>query len=334
MEEVILVTGGAGYIGAQTCKMLSQSGYLPVTYDNLSTGHLHSVKWGPFVHGDLRDRKTLDEVFIKFQPKAVIHFAASSIVIESMIDPGKYYDNNVISSIHLLEAMRDHHVTNLVFSSTCATYGNPRSIPITEEHPQEPISPYGTSKLMVEKILLDFQKVHQISSVSLRYFNAAGADFTAEHGEDHTPETHLIPSLIEVALGRKEAFTIYGTDFSTPDGSAIRDYIHIEDLAKAHVSALKWVSKSKQNEQINLGTGIGSSIYEIIALTEQICGKKIPTKYANKRIGEPSHLVAANDKAKKLLNWQPLNSSLEMIIESAWKWHTRTMIPVTDLFRT
>lgn len=317
MSETILVTGGAGYIGSHTCKALAKAGYVPVVYDNLSTGHAYAVKWGPFVEGDLNDRVKLNEVFATYKPKAVIHFAANAIVMESMADPGKYYRNNVGSTLTLLEAMRDAGVEQLVFSSSCATYGNPQFTPITEVHPQVPINPYGRSKLMVEQMIADFEMAHGIKAVNLRYFNAAGADLETQIGENHTPETHLIPTIIQAALGLREEIVVYGTDFSSRDGSAVRDYIHVQDLADAHVAALK-VGKSAS---INLGTGTGHSVLEIIDAMQKFCGKTLPVRLESRRPGEPGILTADNSKAKELLGWNPQYSDLPTLIESAWKWH-------------
>ncbi|HEY4254843.1 MAG TPA: UDP-glucose 4-epimerase GalE, partial [Chlamydiales bacterium] len=239
MTIPVLVTGGAGYIGSHTCKALAAAGFLPIAYDNLSTGHAYAVKWGPFVQGDLFDQAKLLETFEAFQPQAVLHFAASALVIESMHHPELYYRNNVAGTLSLLEAMRKKGLSKLVFSSTCATYGNPVELPLTEEHPQAPINPYGRSKLMIEQMLSDFSKAYGLKTAILRYFNAAGADAETEIGENHTPETHLIPSIIQAALGQKKEVVVYGTQFPTRDGSAIRDYIHVTDLADAHVLALK-----------------------------------------------------------------------------------------------
>lgn len=321
--DIILVTGGAGYIGSHTCKALATIGLIPVTYDNLSTGHKQAVKWGPLVIGDLRDRKQLDLAFKQYKPKGVLHFAASALVIESMTNPGKYYDNNVSGSISLLEAMIENHVPHLVFSSTCATYGHPQFSPITEDHPQNPINPYGRSKLMVEQIIRDFENVHNLHSVCLRYFNAAGADHESEIGEDHTPETHILPSAIEAALRKRKELVVYGTDFPTQDGSAVRDYIHVEDLAKAHVSALQWLFTNNRSTCINLGTGVGSTVLEILRAVEAISKTKIEVRFEKKREGEPSHLIADNKKAKELIDWTPQRSSLSQLVETAWKWHTR-----------
>lgn len=316
MNETILVTGGAGYIGSHTCKALAKAGYLPVVYDNLTTGHAYAIKWGPFVQGDLNDRAKLNEAFLTYEPKAVIHFAADALVVESMTHPGKYYRNNVGSTISLLEAMRDHNVKKLVFSSTCATYGHPQFTPITEKHPQLPINPYGRTKLMVEQMIADFEAAHGLSAVNLRYFNAAGADLETQIGENHTPETHLIPNVILTALGLKNEIVVYGTDFESRDGSAVRDYIHVQDLAEAHVAALKCKSAS-----INLGTGTGYSVLEIIDAVQQFCGKTLPVRLDTRRAGEPGVLTADNTKARELLGWSPKISDLPTLIESAWKWH-------------
>lgn len=317
MTQTILVTGGAGYIGSHTCKALAKAGFTPVVYDNLSTGHAYAVKWGPFVQGDLNDKAKLHEAFLTYKPIAVMHFAASALVSESMIDPGKYYRNNVANTLSLLETMRDHGVKKLVFSSTCATYGNPVSMPITEKHPQNPINPYGRSKLMIEQMIADFEAAHGLTAVILRYFNAAGADLQTQVGENHDPETHLIPAIIQAALGLKKEVVVYGTDFDTKDGSAIRDYIHVEDLASAHVAALS----CERSVALNLGTGIGYSVFEVIDAVQKFCGKILPVRLENRRPGDPSTLTADNTKACQTLNWQPKASDLPTLVESAWKWH-------------
>lgn len=318
--ENILVTGGAGYIGSQTCKILAKAGFSPVTYDNLSTGHAYAVKWGPLVIGDLDDRNKLHKTIDKFKPKAVLHFAASALVLESMKNPGKYYRNNLGGSIALLEAMRDCKVTNLIFSSTCATYGQVHSIPITENHPQSPINPYGRSKLMVEQVISDFEIAHGIQSVILRYFNVAGADPEGEIGEHHDPETHLIPSIIEAALGIRKEIIVYGIDFPTEDGSAIRDYVHVQDLAEAHVAALQYLLTHKKSAKINLGTGKGHSVLEIIEAVQKFCTKPLPIKISSKNQGDPAILAADNRLAKELLKWTPRLSNVPSLIESAWAW--------------
>ena len=321
MSHTILVTGGAGYIGSHVCKLLAKEGFLPVCYDDLSTGHAYAVKWGPFVHADLLDRKKLEETFEQFQPKAVLHFAASALVVESVQNPAKYYRNNVGSSLTLLETMKQFGVQHLIFSSTCATYGQPQFTPLTELHPQHPINPYGKSKLMVEEMIRDFSHAYGMQAGILRYFNVAGADLEQEIGENHHPETHLIPSVIQVALGEKEEIVVYGTDFPSHDGSAVRDYIHVLDLANAHILALKKLIREDQGFVFNLGTGRGYSVLEIIDAVERFSGKKIKVRIENRRIGEPSHLVADGSLAQKKLEWKASYSDLQTIIESAWNWH-------------
>ncbi len=314
--DTILVTGGAGYIGAQVCKTLAKAGYLPIAYDNLSTGHAYAVKWGPFVQADLCDQEKLHETFQKFQPKAVLHFAASALVVESMANPGKYFRNNLTGSLCLLEAMQANHVPYLVFSSTCAIYGQPQFVPMTEAHPAGPINPYGRSKWMVEQMISDFEAAHGIRSVALRYFNIAGADLQTEIGENHNPETHLIPSVIQAALGVKKEIVVYGTDFPSRDGSAVRDYIHVQDLADAHLSALQWLMTNQKSTQINLGTGKGHSVLEIIDAVQKFCGKPLPVRLERARAGEPSNLTADNTLARTLLGWSPKLSDLPTLIES------------------
>ncbi|HEX2583082.1 MAG TPA: UDP-glucose 4-epimerase GalE [Chlamydiales bacterium] len=321
MAETILVTGGAGYIGSHTCKALAKAGFTPVVYDNLSTGHAYAIKWGPFVQGDIGDPVRLSEAITSFKPKAVLHFAGSALVVESVQQPAKYYRNNLSTTLTLLETMREHHVQNLLFSSSCATYGHPQFTPITEEHPQFPVSPYGRTKWMAEQMMIDFGNAYGLKSIFLRYFNAAGADLETQIGENHTPETHLIPSIIQTALGIKEEIVVYGTDFSTPDGSAIRDYIHVQDLADAHVLALQYLLEKQTTTAINLGTGKGSSVLEIINAIQTFCSKAISVRLENRRPAEPSTLTADNQKAKQLLGWQPNHSTLPILIESAWKWH-------------
>ncbi len=332
--EPILVTGGAGYIGSHVCKALAKNGFLPITYDNLSTGHAYAVKWGPFVEGDLNDSAKLNETLASYKPKAVMHFAASALVIESMSDPGKYYRNNIGSTVSLLEAMRHANIQPLVFSSTCATYGNPVFSPLTEEHPQAPINPYGRSKWMVEQILGDFESIYGLRAAKLRYFNAAGADLETEIGEDHHPETHLIPAIIHAALDAKKEIVVYGTDFPTEDGSAVRDYIHVQDLAHAHILALKCLLSGGKSFDVNLGTGKGYSVLEIIEAVQTYCGKSLTVRLEQRRKGEPPALVASAKKAKELLGWEPLVSDLGTLIDSAWKWHKLLVENATLLHNT
>lgn len=320
MKKNILVTGGAGYIGSHTCKFLHQKGYNPIVLDNLVYGHRSSVKWGILVEGDVRDNIILNQIFSQYKPLAVIHFAAFAYVGESVINPGKYYENNVSGTITLLEAMRRYHCKQLVFSSTCATYGNPSFLPINEEHPQQPINPYGRSKLMIEQILADYSEAYGMAFVALRYFNAAGADLDGEIGEDHTPETHLIPLVIDAALGRQPSIKIFGTDYPTNDGTAIRDYIHVADLAEAHFKALDLLATEKKSQIFNLGTGNGTSVQEIVNAVKRLAGKEIPVEYVARRPGDPPELIASAQKAKITLGWEPKHSDVYTMIESAWKW--------------
>lgn len=319
----VLVTGGAGYIGSHTCKALAQEGYLPITYDNLAYGHEWAVKWGPFEAGDILDRARLDEVLNQYQPEAVMHFAAFAYVGESMENPGKYYRNNVVGSLTLLEAMRDHQINKIVFSSTCATYGIPKELPIKEDHPLNPISPYGSSKLMIERILKDFDYPHRIKSISLRYFNAAGADPDNEIGEDHNPETHLIPLILEVLAGKSAHITIFGEDYDTPDGTCIRDYIHVTDLSQAHVLAMKALDDGSDSNTYNLGNGKGFSVREVIETASVITGKDIPYKIGPRRPGDPSRLIGDATKAVRELGWNPRYNELPVIIQTAWNWLNR-----------
>lgn len=318
----ILVTGGAGYIGSHTCKALAQNGFTPVTYDNLSTGHREAVKWGPFEEGDISNRVRLDEVIEQYQPTAVIHFAAYSLVGESVENPGKYYRNNVCGTLTLLEAMRDYGITHIVFSSSCAVYGSPNEIPIPESHPLDPFNPYGRSKMMIEYMLEDFSQAYDVSYVSLRYFNAAGADADGETGEDHDPETHLIPLVLDTALGRQPVISIYGSDYDTPDGTCIRDYIHVSDLADAHVKALQHSEQTGQSKILNLGTGKGYSVREIIDVTRRITNTEIKETLIDRRQGDPDILVAQAASIEKLLGWTATQSDIENIIDTAWQWHS------------
>lgn len=320
MSKAILVTGGAGYIGSHTCKVLAQSGYTPVTYDNLCYGHQQAVKWGPFVKGDLADKELLAQTIKEFKIQAVIHFAAFAYVGESMTNPEKYFSNNVVNSLGMLEVLQQQGIKNIVFSSTCATYGNPIKVPIDEEHIQAPVNPYGESKLMIEKALHWHGVAHGLKSVALRYFNAAGADADAEIGEDHDPETHLIPLVIESALGLRPQVEIFGTDYETSDGTAIRDYIHVLDLADAHVRALQYLQGDGESIAVNLGTGVGSSVREVITAVEKNTGYTVPYKESPRRAGDPPILVADAAKAKQVLGWEAKHSDLDYIVKTAWAW--------------
>ena len=323
MGNNILVTGGAGYIGAQTCKALYKAGYTPVTIDNLVYGHRSAVRWGPFVEGDLADEELLCQVMHEYKVQAVMHFAAYAYVGESVQSPGKYFSNNVTNTINLLNAMVCCGVRNIVFSSSCSTYGLPRQIPIAEDHPQKPINPYGESKLFIEKALSWYSNANLLESVSLRYFNAAGADLEGESGEEHFPETHLIPLVIESAFTTQDQVQIWGTDYNTQDGTAIRDYIHVTDLAAAHIKALDYLLAGGTCIALNLGTGKGYSVREVINMVEDVSGYKINVKEASRRNGDPPTLVAQYDLAKELLNWEPQCSDLRNIITTACQWYKK-----------
>jgi UDP-glucose-4-epimerase GalE len=321
MDPVLLV-GGAGYIGAHTAKYLSGRGCLPIVFDNLGAGHRDAVKWGPLEVGDIADGPRLSEVLARHRPKAVLHFAAHAYVGESVIDPARYYQNNVAGTLSLLDAMRAAGVRHLVFSSSCATYGLPRSLPIVEEHAQDPISPYGRSKLMVEQILADYARAYDLRAVCLRYFNAAGADADGELGERHDPETHLVPIVLEAAAGRRSAVPVYGHDYPTRDGTCVRDYIHVTDLARAHHLALRYLLAGGASVNLNLGNGSGYSVQEVIEAARRVTGRRIEIDHQERRPGDPPELVAGSAKARQLLGWQAVDSSLENIITTAWRWHS------------
>jgi UDP-arabinose 4-epimerase len=315
----VLVPGGAGYIGSHTCKALAHAGHTPVVYDNLHTGHEWAVKWGPFERGDLNDSAALAAVLRKHKPQAVINFAALAYIGESNIEPTRYYRNNVAGLITLLETMRAHDVGTMVFSSSCATYGVPDKVPIVETVRQEPINPYGRSKLMGELILRDACAAHGLGAVALRYFNAAGADPDGELGEEHDPETHLIPLVLQAARGKRPHISVFGSDYPTPDGTCIRDYIHVTDLASAHVAALTACAPGKF-AAYNLGTGAGSSINEVVGLARQITRQAIVAKIEGRRPGDPPVLVADASLALKALNWRATHSGLDEIVDTAWRW--------------
>lgn len=312
----VLVTGGAGYIGSVCVELLCDRGYEVAVFDNLSEGHRSAVDGrARFFQGDLGDRTVLGHAMQEFRPEAVMHFAAHALVGESMQNPTKYFRNNVAYGVNLLEACVEAGVRNFVFSSTCATFGTPDRVPIDETLPQRPINPYGESKLLFEKILRWYDEIHGLRSTVLRYFNAAGA--TARFGEDHRIETHLIPNILKVALGQRQAAEIYGTDYPTPDGTCIRDYIHILDLAEAHLLALG----REQSGDYNLGTGGGSSVREVLAVCREITGHEIPAIERPRRPGDPPRLVASSEKARRELGWEPKYQNLRAIISSAWEWH-------------
>lgn len=318
----ILVTGGAGYIGSHTAKLLKASGFEPVVLDNLSTGHRRAVKWGPLIEHDLSDPAAIRNILTIQRIGAVIHFAANAYVGESMRDPRKYFRNNVVSTLNLLEGMLDAGVKHIVFSSSCATYGIPEAVPIQEDQPQRPVNPYGESKLFIERALHWYAKAYGFCWMALRYFNAAGADPDGELGEWHDPETHLIPLAMRAALDDREPVEIYGIDYPTPDGTAVRDYIHVTDLADAHLLALRHLISGGSCAALNLGTGRGHSVREVIAAVEKASGRRVITRLAGRRAGDPPALVADAAKAEAILGWKPRYSALKTITETAWNWLT------------
>jgi UDP-glucose-4-epimerase GalE len=322
-KKRIAILGGAGYIGAHTCKALAHEGYKILVVDNLSQGHEEFVKWGYLAQQDLLDRHGLREVLATFSPTAIMHFAAHCTVGESVENPGKYYENNVAGTLNVLSIMRELSIPRLVFSSTCATYGLPLEIPMGESHPQNPINPYGQTKLMVERMLSDFDRAYGIRSVSLRYFNAAGADPEGEIGELHEPETHLIPIVLDVAGGKRPAVTVFGNDYTTPDGTCIRDYIHVVDIAQAHVKALDFLIRENRSEAFNLGNGRGYSVQEVLAAARRVTARKIPGEIGPRRLGDPDRLVGSSEKARKVLNWVPAYPQIDTIIQHAWNFHQR-----------
>jgi len=316
----VLVTGGAGFVGSHTCLALAQAGFLPVAFDDLSNGHREHVRWGPLEVGDIRDGARLDAVFAAHRPVAILHFAARIEVGESVRNPGPFFDNNVGGTITLIEAARRAGVEAMVFSSTCATFGDPVVLPMDETHPQAPLNPYGRSKLMAEQILADYGRYVGFRSVVMRYFNAAGADPEGRIGEWHEPETHAIPLAIEVALGRRSRFTIFGDDYSTRDGTAVRDYVHVLDLADAHVSALRRLLEGGGSGSYNLGSGTGTTVRELVDGVGRVTGRPLPLEVAPRRPGDAPILVSDNAKARRDLNWVPTRD-FDAIIASAWRWH-------------
>ena len=324
----VLVTGGAGYIGSQTSKALARAGHKPVAYDNLSRGHASAVRWGPLIQADIADAASLAAAMQKWRIESVLHFAGFAYVGESMQEPGNYFTNNVTNTLTLLEAMRRCGVGQLIYSSSCATYGLPQSSPIAETHPQVPINPYGESKLMAEHMIRWFGAVYGLRWVTLRYFNAAGADPEGEIGEHHVPETHLIPLAIESALAG-EPLPIYGTDHPTADGTAIRDYTHVADLADAHVRALAHLERSGESRAFNLGSGCGSSVYDVVRAVVNTGGKIVPVREFPRRPGDPPELIADAGMARRCLGWHPRFSGLETIVRDAWAW--RVTEPVHEV---
>lgn len=316
----ILVTGGAGYIGSHTVRELASNGYRPISLDNLSKGHERAVVAGDLVKGELADEELLESIFQKYSVDAVMHFAALCEVGESVEDPRLYYEQNMVNSLTLLRVMLRHDVRKFILSSTCATYGDPQHTPIDELHPLQPINPYGASKIMVEEVLREYDRAYGLSFVSLRYFNAAGASLDARLGESHNPETHLIPRILKVATGESAMVQVFGNDYPTVDGTCIRDYVHVLDLASGHVAAYKWLCEGGASEVFNLGTGQGCSVMELVEAVRQLTGRKISLEVSSRRLGDPPCLVANSNKAHQILKWRPEHSDIETILSTAWAW--------------
>jgi len=319
----LLITGGAGYIGSHAVKEARKHGFRPVTYDNLSMGHRWAVQDGIFVKGDLSDRTKLLQTFRKYRPAAVMHFASHISVGESVADPQKYYRDNLGNAMNLFSVLLEQKVKYFVLSSTAAVYGDPVKVPMPENHPKNPVNPYGDSKYILERILAWYDQAYGLKSTFLRYFNASGADASGKLGEDHYPESHLIPLILDAAAGLRKEITVFGTNYPTPDGTCIRDYIHVTDLAEAHFLALKRMMKTGKSDFFNLGTGKGYSVQQVIRMTEKITGLKVPVKIGTRRAGDPPRLVAQAQKAQKVLGWKPRHSKLETILETAWRWHQK-----------
>ncbi len=317
----ILVCGGAGYIGSHVNKQLNREGYETVVFDNLIYGHREAVKWGSFVEGDLASENDIEAVFSSHKIDAVFHFAAYAYVGESVTEPEKYYYNNVVNTLNLLKVMKRHGCNKLIFSSTCATYGEPEKVPITEDMPQNPINPYGMTKLTVERILKDYQKAYGMQFAVLRYFNAAGADPDGEIGESHDPETHIIPLVLDAASGKREEIKVFGTDYDTPDGSCVRDYIHVADLADVHIRALHYLEEGNPGDFFNLGSTIGTSVLEVVESVKRVTGREFQVTLSERRQGDPAKLVGSSDKARKVLGWEPKYGEIDVIVDHAWKWH-------------
>lgn len=316
----VLVAGGAGYVGSHTCKALAESGFEPVVYDNLSTGHREFVRWGPLVEGDLLDKEMLTHAFVEHRPAVALHFAACSYVGESFEDPAKYYSNNVIGALHLVEAARSAGNVPIVFSSTCAVYGEPATLPITEDTSLVPVSPYGRTKLAIEHALSDYDAAYGLRSVRLRYFNACGCDPDGEVGESHDPETHLIPRAILAAMGRLGELSIFGDDYPTPDGTAIRDYLHVSDLAGAHVAAARRLLDGAESFAVNLGAGRGFSVREIVDAVQRVTGLQVPYRIVARRQGDPAVLIADGSRAKRMLGISTSHSDIATIVGTAHAW--------------
>jgi UDP-glucose 4-epimerase len=322
-DKYILITGGAGYIGSNLNQLLSAAGYKTIVFDNLVNGHRDMVRWGTFVEGDLADPLQIRKVLEDYPVAVVMHLAAFAYVHESIIDPRKYYSNNVTGSLNLLGAMVDYNVPCLVFSSSCATYGILKQVPVSEDHPQCPINPYGDSKLMVERMIREYCRVYRLNACVLRYFNAAGAEPHAVVGERHLPETHLIPLLLDAALGKMEVFQINGDDYETFDGTCIRDYIHVVDIAQAHIQAMDYLMSGGRAFAFNLSNGCGYSIRQVVETVRKVTGAEIRTEMLPRRPGDPPILVGHSEKARRVLHWAPQYEDLQVIIETAWKWHRK-----------
>lgn len=321
MAQHVLVTGGAGYIGSHACKALKAAGYVPVTFDNMSTGWRDAVKFGPLAEGDLMDRARLDDVFAQYAPIAVMHFAALSLVGEAMQDPGRYWRSNVVGALNLVEAALDAGCDRFVFSSTCATYGDHDGVMLDEETPQHPLNAYGASKLAIEQILRNFGESHGLKHVIFRYFNVAGGDPAGEIGEFHRPETHLIPLMLDAIAGKRDALTVFGTDYDTEDGTCVRDYVHVSDLVDAHLLGLEWLLDNKTNRIFNLGSGKGFSVREVIAASQSVTNRDVPYTEGPRRAGDAASLVSGSLRAETELGWAPERSDLSTMITDAWRWH-------------
>ena len=320
MPKHVLVTGGAGYIGAHACKVLARAGYVPVAFDNLSTGWADAVKFGPLVQADLLDRASIDAAFRRYRPIAVLHFAALSLVGESMTDPGRYWRSNINGALNLIEAAIEAGCMNFVFSSTCATYGDQDGVLLDEDTPQRPINSYGASKKAIEEMLRNFGAAYGLNHVIFRYFNVAGADPEAEIGEQHRPETHLIPLMLDAIEGRRPALTLFGQDYPTPDGTCVRDYVHVMDLVAAHVAGLEWLLAGKGNRAFNLGTGHGFSVRQVIEASRAVTNRAVPVIEGPRRAGDAATLVSSSQRARAELGWQPQRSTLPDMIRDAWTW--------------
>ena len=322
-EQKVLVTGGAGYIGSHACKVLQQSGFIPVTFDNLVTGWRDAVKFGPLEQGDLLNKSDVERVFEKHLPVAVMHFAALSQVGESIQKPGLYWQNNVLGSLNLIQAAVDNGCMDFVFSSTCATYGEQDGVVLDEDSMQHPINAYGASKRAVENILANYQATYGLNQVIFRYFNVAGADPEAEIGEFHQPETHLIPLILDAIDGKRDSLTIFGTDYDTPDGTCIRDYVHVCDLVEAHVLGLKWLQEGRGSRVFNLGTGDGFSVREVVEHAEQVTKRPVPLKKGARRVGDCTKLLSGSSRAVSELGWSATRSNMKQMITDAWRWHQK-----------